>query len=229
MAEQQVSRRERYRQETRNEIKERALRQLTEQGPGGLSLNALAREMGMTGPALYRYFTSRDALLTELVTDAYRDLGDALWASVAATEGRDFRNRLRHQAEAYRAWALANRARFLLLFGTPVPGYEAPAEITTPAAERSFAASWTLLETLADRVPPARDGIERALERWAAQAGGPPLPGPLLRYAFASWTRLHGVLMLEMNGQFGDHLPPPALIYEAEVEALDRELAALLE
>lgn len=224
----QVSRRERYRQETRAEIKQRALRQLAEQGPGGLSLNALAREMGMTGPALYRYFASRDALLTELVTDAYRDLGDALWASVGATEGQDLRARLRHQAGVYREWALANRARFALLFGTPVPGYQAPAAVTQPAAERAFAASWVLLEEIADRSPVARDEVERELERWAAREGGPPLPGPLLRYALASWTRLHGVLTLELNGQFDHHLPPAALIYEAEVEALDRELAAFL-
>lgn len=225
---QPVSRRERYRQETREEIKERALRQLSAQGAGGLSLNALAREMGMTGPALYRYFASRDALLTELVTDAYRDLGDALWESVKATEGEDVRARLRHQAHVFRKWAWAQPARFWLIFGTPVPGYRAPADVTTPAAERSFAASLALLEEVADRVPPARDEIERDLEQWAADAGAAALPGPLLRHAFTSWTRLHGVLMLEINGQFGDHLPSADLIYAAEVDALDRELVSLL-
>src|SRR3954451_23510885 len=93
-------------------VKRVALSQLAAGGPPAVALNAIARELGVSGPALYRYFRNRDALLTELVLDAYTDLADAL------TRGESL-------AHAYRAWALAQPHRYRLLFAAPLPGYDA--------------------------------------------------------------------------------------------------------
>src|SRR3954471_20052482 len=93
-------------------VKRIALRQLEEGGPAAVALNAIARELGVSGPALYRYFRNRDALLTVLVVDAYEDLAAALEPS---TDLESF-------AHAYRAWALAQPHRYRLLYSAPWPG-----------------------------------------------------------------------------------------------------------
>src|SRR5262245_26431664 len=107
--------RERFRAQMRDEIKAIALRQLAEGGPAAISVNAIGKELGVSGPALYRYYAGRDALITELVADAYDDLGEAL-------EGSED---VRALARAYRAWAVAQPHRYRLLFGPPFPGYDA--------------------------------------------------------------------------------------------------------
>lgn len=183
----------------------------------------------MTGPALYRYFPNRDALLTELVVHAYEDLADDLWASVEATAGEEPEHRLRHQAGAYRRWAIGNPHRYLLLFGTPVPGYHAPVEQTQPAAQRMLAASLVLvIEVVPDAWSPATEPHVAALERWAVEAGIGAIPGELVRQLFAGWTRLHGVLSLELEGHFQLGLPDPAILYATEVDILVHELQGCL-
>src|SRR5688572_13034800 len=106
--------RDRFRAQMRQEVKDAALRQLAEGGAGALSINAIAKELGVSGPALYRYFAGRDALLTELILDAYADLTAAISTA----------RRLPDLAAAYRAWATAHPHRYRLLFGAPVPGYD---------------------------------------------------------------------------------------------------------
>src|SRR5262245_41485971 len=120
-----VDRRQKYREQTRQEVKRIALEQLAEDGVAGISVNAIGKRMGVTGPALYRYFANRDALLTELISDGYHDLADTLERAIAQPATAP--DKLRAGAAAMRAWALAAPHRYLLLFGTPIPGYEAPA------------------------------------------------------------------------------------------------------
>ncbi|PRH76978.1 hypothetical protein C6N75_22710, partial [Streptomyces solincola] len=121
--------RERYRAQVRAEIKDRAWEQIATAGASALSLNAVAKSMGLSGPALYRYFAGRDELITELVRDAYRSLADALHA--VAAEGTD----LAGLARALREWALADPHRYFLVWGTPIPGYQAPEDTTAIADE----------------------------------------------------------------------------------------------
>ena len=225
-----VPRRERYRRDTLEEAKKRALAQIIAHGAGSLSLNAIAREMGMTGPALYRYVGSRDELLTELLVSSYDELGDALWGDVEATAGQANDARLRSQAVAYRSWAITNPYRYLLIFGTPVPGYRAPVERTLPAAQRVMAAAIALLgEYVTIQRPVTEDPYLRELEAWADEAGAPPLPGILLHQAIIGWTRLHGVISLELDGHFAEGLPNPELLFATEVDALVRDFEHALE
>jgi hypothetical protein len=113
----------------------------------------------------------------------------------------------------------------MVIFGSPVPGYHAPPKRTLPAAQRVLAASMILMAEVAPASwPETTDPFESELERWAEEAGLPPMPGSLVRQVLTGWTRLHGVISSEIEGHFGMGLPDPARLYEAEVDALVREL-----
>src|SRR5580765_1575178 len=126
--------RQRRRDETVREIKDAALQQLAEGGTGALSLRGVARSVGMTVQSLYHYFDSRDELLTALVVDAHHHLADAVQAAADLTRGQPPLQRRLAATMAYRGWALANRPAFLLLYGTPVPGYAPPLDSGTGEA-----------------------------------------------------------------------------------------------
>ena len=113
-----LDRRARRRAWTREEIKASALRQLAAHGVGGLSLNAIAKELGMTGPALYRYVTSRDELLADLVVDAWEELADALERAAETSAGASAGRRLEVIGLAYRAWGTAQPHRYRLAIQT---------------------------------------------------------------------------------------------------------------
>lgn len=230
--------RERYRTQVRAEIKERAWEQMASAGASALSLNAIAKGMGMSGPALYRYFAGRDELMTELIRDSYRSLADAF--GVAAASGPD----VAALAHALRDWALADPQRYFLVYGTPVPGYHAPADITGIAAEimaalldactapgpgsatsgpvTSPSASASASAPTSALTPPdgATTAFHTHLEDHRQWAEGHPAPVAALRRALAFWTRLHGVLSLELAGHFAGMTFDPALLFEAELESL---------
>ncbi|MGL4742834.1 MAG: TetR/AcrR family transcriptional regulator [Phycicoccus sp.] len=207
------SRRSRYREQTLAEIKGLAVRRIRENGgAGGLSFNALAKELGMAGPSLYRYYASRDALLTELLVDAYADFAEAITTAVADTG--DPADDVRRLAGAYRAWALANPELYELLLGTPVPGYSAPPEATREVAVRGFIP----LVAAAARLPRGAGGSAPA-PPWAEVLADRGFPDDALVTAVRLWTRLHGVLTLELHGHLGQMVDDPGALYEAEVAA----------
>lgn len=157
--------RARVRAELTEEIKSVARRHLATEG-ANLSLRAVARDLGLASSALYRYFASRDKLLTALILDAYRALGDAAEDADAAVTDTDLRGRWLAVCHAVRQWALRHPAEYTLLYGSPVPRYAAPAD-TTALAQR---VALTLTGILTD----------------AARAGRltpPPASAPPPRYA----------------------------------------------
>ena len=204
--------RERYRDQVRTEIKDHAREQIATAGASALSLNAIAKRMGMSGPALYRYFASRDDLITELVRDAYRSLADTF--RTAAGTGTD----LPGLAHTLRAWALADPQRYFLVYGTPVPGYHAPDDITGIASE--------IMTTLLDACTAAgpADGSATPFETHLADhrdwAGDHPAPPAALHWALTFWTRLHGVLSLELAGHFTGMGFDPAELFASELAGL---------
>ncbi|GGV09935.1 TetR/AcrR family transcriptional regulator [Streptomyces spectabilis] len=203
--------RERYRAQVRAEVKEHAWEQIATAGASALSLNAIAKQMGMSGPALYRYFASRDELITELIRDAYRGLADAVRA--AAAEGAD----LAGLAHALREWALADPQRYFLVYGTPVPGYHAPEDFTGIAREIMA----TLLDASA-ALPPAGSAtaFHTHLEGHRDWAGDHPAPPAALHRALSFWARLHGVLSLELAGHFTGMGFDPDRFFAAELDDL---------
>ncbi|MEV4637768.1 TetR/AcrR family transcriptional regulator [Actinoplanes sp. NPDC049548] len=196
--------RDRFRAQMRQEVKDAALRQLAEGGPQALSLNAIAKELGVSGPALYRYFAGRDALLTELILDAYGDLTAALEAVP---------RRLADLAAAYRSWALAQPHRYRLLFAAPLPGYDAHDERLVAAAQRAMA---VLLEAVGPGPEP-----DPVLARQLAVWSGATDPAVAL-HAVTAWSRLHGFVSLEIEGNFRSMGLDPDLFFAAEARALDR-------
>jgi AcrR family transcriptional regulator len=203
--------RERYRAQVRQEVKEAALRQLAEAGPGGLSISAIGKQLGVSGPALYRYFASRDDLLTELVIDAYHDLADALAVATSQVPDKNPQQRFEALARAYRRWALAEPHRYRLLFGPPLPGYEAHAQ---RLVEASWAAMHLLLDVLREfGVGAAKlaQPLAAELTAWAQQRNLRIDPRTAL-HAVLIWSQLHGIVSLEIAGNFAsmgvdaDHL-----------------------
>ncbi|MFF3013262.1 TetR/AcrR family transcriptional regulator [Streptomyces sp. NPDC057939] len=212
--------RERYRQQVRTEVKEKAWQQIAGSGASALSLNAIAKQMGMSGPALYRYFAGRDELITELVTDAYRSLADTF---AAVADGGTGRERLAGLAAALRHWALEDPHRYFLIYGTPIPGYHAPDDVTVIASEMMS----VLLDACVTAVDPdsgtgagAQDLDAHLAEHREWAAGHPDASPAALRTALTFWSRLHGTLSLELAGHFTGMGPDPALLFAAEVDAL---------
>ncbi|MFF3847038.1 TetR/AcrR family transcriptional regulator [Streptomyces sp. NPDC002328] len=236
--------RERYRAQVRAEVKERAWEQIAAAGASALSLNAIAKKMGMSGPALYRYFASRDELITELIRDAYRSLADTFRAAAAVAEPTDVTEptdatepadstdpaqplepALATLAHALRGWALADPQRYFLVYGTPVPGYHAPDDVTAIASE-IMAFLLDACAALPATGPESRPATGPAtpfgehLDAHREWAAGHPAPPAALHRAMAFWTRLHGVLSLELAGHFDGMGFDPALLFAAELDDL---------
>ena len=212
--------RERARAELTREIKEEARRQLAEVGGNGLSLRAVARELGMVSSALYRYFPSRDDLLTALIIDAYDAVGKAAEDAVAACSGAG--RQWAAACHAIRAWALAHPHEYALIYGSPVPGYRAPEVTIGPASRVPLA----FVSVLAGAAPDPPDGGTRLGGELAGQAaalavalaagGAPAVPAGLLVRAVIAWTQLFGMISWELFGQFvGSFEPADALFGHA--------------
>ena len=199
--------RDRFRAQMVDEIKQLALRQLAEGGPQALSVNAIAKDLGVSGPALYRYFANRDALLTELILDAYADLTTALGSAEPG---------LPRLAGAYRTWATANPHRYRLLFASPLPGYAAHDERLVTAAQHS-------MDVLLDRIPagPAPDPeLAAQISEWARRRGRDGVDPAAAMRAFTAWSRLHGVVMLEIEGNYASMGLDPDRLFALEVASL---------
>lgn len=208
-ADQQPSRRERHRLATIEEIKQTARAQMATEGPAGLSLRAVARAMNITPSALYRYFDGVEDLITALCVDAYHALGDAVQAAVDAVDPHDHVARWQAYARGMRRWALTNSADFALIYGTPLPGYEAPPDVTRPAGLRFTGTGQRLL---AEAINAGVVNLDRALIQyqpqvnpgiaagWAQATGGTDQRG--IAILIGVWTILQGHLTLELFGHF---------------------------
>ncbi|MDX3308611.1 TetR/AcrR family transcriptional regulator [Streptomyces sp. NPDC054884] len=196
--------RARARAEVTAAIKEEARRQLASEGAAKLSLRAVARELGMVSSALYRYFPSRDDLLTALIIDAYDSLGESAEAAHTATADAVPVERWVAVGEAVRAWALAHPHEYALIYGSPVPGYSAP-QTTVPSAAR---VGLLLIGIVRDArredrldVPLLTDELVPEAVRMAADLA-PDLPPGAVTALVAAWAQLYGLVGFELFGQF---------------------------
>jgi AcrR family transcriptional regulator len=193
--------RERARAEITAEILAAARRYLATDGAPALSLRAIARDLGMASSALYRYFGSRDELLTRLIVDAYDSLGAAAEAGEAAVDRDDLPGRFTAVCRAVRTWALANPNEYALIYGSPVPGYVAPADTVGPATRVSVLLMQILIDAAAQgRVPAGEPQEAQALEPILAQLP-PGFPPALVQRGVMAWTGLFGAVSFELYGQ----------------------------
>lgn len=187
------------------EIKATARRHLAEAGASSLSLRAVSRELGMASSAVYRYFASRDALLTALIVDAFDAAGEVAEEAIAATADDDVLTRWCALAAAIRGWALAHPHDYALVYGSPVPGYRAPDDTVTPAGRVSGA----LLQVVGDGVASgaidttSTASVPRVVHRDLARLrdlAAPGIPDEVLARAMLVWTGLFGHISYELFG-----------------------------
>ncbi|SDR04777.1 DNA-binding transcriptional regulator, AcrR family [Tsukamurella pulmonis] len=209
--------RERARAELTAEITRSAREQLQEVGAAALSLRAVARDLGLASSAVYRYFPSRDALLTALITEAYAALGDAVEAADAAATGGP-RERWRAAGHAVRDWARAHPHEYTLLYGSPVPGYHAPAETTAAAIRTSGALA--RIAALGHGEAPAPSGAYAEQLRAVAEAVAPEAEPAQLALALLAWTQLFGAVSFELFGQFANTLEPADAMFDYTLERI---------
>lgn len=221
-----LTRRERLHETTREEIKDVARQQMAEHGAPALSLRAIAAHMGLTPPALYRYFENRDALVTALIVDAYNSLADTLEAATHITPPEDYGGHLLAVTLAYRDWALSHPQDYTLVFGTPIPGYQGPVEIIVPAASRSMAMLLSLFEAawqagqlkLSAEDAQLSPALQALLEEWQ-QRHGVTQTAPILHLALAAWGQMHGLVMLELFHHLQPMVGDPGTLYRFEMTA----------
>jgi AcrR family transcriptional regulator len=204
-------------------IKGTAWRQIAECGAPALSLRAIARELGITAPAIYNYYPDRNALVTALVVDAFNSLGRSQKESIQDLPAGELSARLNALGIGYRDWALAYPQRYQLIFGTPIPGYHAPEDITLPAATWALS---PLIETLqaifqagrlrSDSSAPRSSELSSMLDAWSQFAGG--LDVEVLYAALVIWSRVHGLVMMEIGGQMPSFITDPGEVFRREVE-----------
>lgn len=221
-----AGRREQLRAELVAAVRGTARAHLQQDGPAGLSLRAIARDVGISPAGLYRYYDGRDALLTMLITDGYDDLADHLFIAQGANDevsdlqrerrvphgvdaDTDVRSRLEATWRTYRSWSLDHPNEFHLLFGEPIEGYAAPEggetveanarmarALVTPALEAVTAGRLDVPE-LAD--PPA--GVLR-LAAAIGEVAVTEITPSFAAMTLSWWSWLHGAVALELNGQF---------------------------
>ncbi len=226
------SRRERVRAATIDEIKATAMRMLREHG-ADLRFADIARDMGMTAPALYRYFADRDELLSALMVDGFQELSDALSAALDSTAPDDLAGRIRAVAVAYREFAKADPSRFSLLFGLPNPGFGRHSEHTSgPAAGATMATLERLVQSVVEHGTLPAPLVGNVGPTWATEAGttaqrsgGTRLPADAYQALLHFLAAIHGFACLENF----DHLnwisaPSRDELFDAQIELLVRAM-----
>lgn len=205
------TRRDRIRLETIDEIKATAWKQVAEQGAASLSLRAIAREMGMTAPGLYRYYKDRDALVTALLMDAFASFTSNMETVRDTCAPSDHSGRFRAICKAYFQWAEENPQKYMLLFGTPIQGYMFAEELG-PVAQKSFL---VLLGVIGEAHAAGKISGEVATLRLPTklksqydvlQKMGMPYSGVVTQLALSVWSTIHGMSSLFIYNYLGGFL-----------------------
>jgi AcrR family transcriptional regulator len=204
-----LTRRERQRAATVEEIKAVARGLMRDQGTTEVRFTDIAKEMGMTPPALYRYYADRDALLTDLIADAYRELGQMVGEAREQRGPDDVAGRWLAAGTAYRDWARREPQQFALILGMPVPGYVAPEEGPTTDAAKDAMAQLAALFIRAAELGVLKPPLVREVsdEMRACAADKHPemndlVPPESFQAMIQAWATLHGITCLDVYGQF---------------------------
>jgi AcrR family transcriptional regulator len=220
--------RERVRAELTREITEVARRQLATEGAGGLSLRAVARDMGMVSSAIYRYFPSRDDLLTTLIVDGYNAIGEVAEQADAGCPGADYPGRWRAVSRAIRDWALRHPHEYALVYGSPVPGYQAPQQTIGPAARAATVLGAILGQAYQAGALRPPEGAPAAPASFTPDAAAlresimPGVPDDVIAAGVTCWAGLFGLLSFELFGQFENVITDRDAFFGHAVRCLGR-------
>jgi AcrR family transcriptional regulator len=220
MPEQEPTRRERYRHQTVAEIKAAAMEQLREGGAETVSLTAIARSMAMSAPALYRYFAGRDELLADLAVDIHLALADALEA--ASAQETCASARVGAVANAYRDWALAQPHAYHLAYETTYgSARDQAADRIASAAQRCMDVFLGVVAEAGEPpAPPLPATLDQQIRRWNGGEEQRTLPAAVLHFGLVWWSRLHGLISLELGRHLAATEVDTALLYRTEIEAM---------
>lgn len=223
--------RDRARAELTDEIKAVARRHLAEQGSAALSLRAVAREVGMVSSAVYRYYPSRDDLLTALIVDAYDAVGAAAEAALVEARRRGVVARWVHVTDAIRRWALAHPHEYALIYGSPVPGYQAPQDTIDPATRVALVLLGIVVNGVAAGEIDASDDTPapRPVRADFAQLralAAPDVPDAVLSRTLLAWAQLFGGISLEMFGHFNNVIHDYDAFFELQMRRAAEFLVA---
>jgi AcrR family transcriptional regulator len=221
--------RARVRAELTEEIKTVARRHLAEHGASGLSLRAVTREVGMVSSAVYRYFPSRDELLTALIVDAFDAVGASAEAADATKRRADVLGRFVATAKGVRAWAIEHPHEYALIYGTPVPGYRAPSDTIDPAARVSLVMLQILVDGVAQGAIATGGPIEtsRAVRDDLGQlraVGAPAVPDEVLSRGLLVWTQVFGAISYELFGHLHNVIHDYAAHFDVQMLAMAHTL-----
>jgi AcrR family transcriptional regulator len=205
------------------EIESLARVQVERDGAANLSLRAVARDLNMVSSAIYRYFASRDELLTRLIIHSYERLGDTVENADAAVRKRtDFAARWKAITRSIRQWAVVNPSEYALLFGTPVPGYAAPSDTIAPATRYTMVLIKLIVDMEADgysadaKVPTAlrKDYVvlRKSLGIESSESDA------MLMMGMTAWANVMGAISLELFGHLHNVVDTPGALFEAVVE-----------
>ncbi len=218
--------RARVRAELIDEIKDEARRQLARDGAASLSLRAVTRQLGMASSGIYRYFPSREALLTALIIDAYDAVGGVAEAADAALDRADVGGRFWAVCHAVRRWALDHPHEYALVYGSPVPGYRAPEDTVGPASRVTIVLSRIVQDASDDRslrpatvehpLPPLAPAAADEGRRFAELAF-PSVDEVIALRALAVWTQLFGMVSFELFGHFHGVVDDPEPVFDRVV------------
>jgi AcrR family transcriptional regulator len=218
--------RARARAEMTDEIKLVARRHLAVEG-ANLSLRAVARDLGMVSSAVYRYFPSRDELLTALIIDAYNSMGEAAEAADAAvTDRSDVLGRWMAVTTALRGWAVARPHEYALLYGSPVPGYAAPRDTVGPATRPVLVMGAILNDAraagrLKDDAPVAHlPGKLRGEVRRVAELVAAGVSEQVMARALIAWTEVFGAISFDLFGRLNNVIEERDAWFDHQVRAM---------
>jgi AcrR family transcriptional regulator len=215
-----MSRRERLRAQTFQEIEDTSFAIIDADGVHALTIAALARSMAMSAPAVYRYFASRDALIAHLVTSSYQQLATAMREAVEGSR-RAPRSRVRLLVAAYRDWALRHRRRYGMLFAERAG--DAPGRPGAPTPlDQAMALLIDLLAAIQDTAPADGKTGDRALDeqlrQWARAQERPDATPRAATAAIRIWTRIHGIVSLELTGIFDNRTVEVQRLIDLEID-----------
>jgi AcrR family transcriptional regulator len=220
--------RERVRAELMGEITEIARAHLARDGAAGLSLRAVAREMGMASSAIYRYYASRDDLLTALIIDGYNAVGEAVEKAESACARDALMDRWLAVCHAVRDWALAHPQEYALLYGSPVPGYSAPEDTIAPAMRDAAVFGRIVGDACRAGLLDPPGGYPPPPVSFAADADGiraavlPEVPDDVVARAVTAWPGLFGAVSFELFGQFNNVITDRASTFDYAMRGLGR-------
>ena len=208
---------------TRQEIKQTARIQLVSGGQNAISLRAIARDMGITAPALYRYYPALDSLILELCTDLYTELRIACQTVRDRVASQDHEERLLVMVREFRRWVLTHPAESTVIFGPPLPGVDQFHQQCQDLSHAGVQFGQIFIEPMLTLYHQGQLPVGKAIVPSPHHAPG-DVPAEVYTYFLLKWTQFYGIIMAEAFGHLSWAVDDAEPLFEAELTAFTESL-----